>query len=216
MAATLLGIYNAALRHLGERRLTATTETRDVRYHLDDAYADVKPRCLEAGLWNFAMRASQQDSSSSVEPTFGLNFAFQKPSDWVRTYIVSPNEWLREWVIPLTDEAGYWYSNIDPMWAKWVSSSTSYGYDLSRWPQSYIDYVGAELAATVAATISSTSAEKLASIREIAKRFKSNALAKDATGEPPMFFPQNSWSLSRGRGWGTRGGGTAMPGGRIF
>lgn len=214
--ASLLGVYNAALRHLAERRLGSVTEQRDARFHLDNAIADVKARCLEAGFWNFAMRASQQDSSTSITPTFGLTYAFQKPSDWVRTYIVSPNEWLGEWVMPFNDEAAYWYSNIDPMWAKWVSNSTSYGYDLSLWPQSFADYVGAELALAIGEQIKTVAAEKLDSIKEIIKRTKSSALAKDAMNEPPMGPPMGSWARSRGNNWNNRSGGTAVAGGRIF
>lgn len=212
---TLLRVYNEALRHLGERRLASTSEARDARYHLDDAVTEVKAKCLEAGYWNFAMRAIEQTASGTLTPAFGFSYAFEKPSDWVRTYIVSPNEWLGEWVSRFNDEAGIWYAQINPIWAKYVSNDTSYGYDLSLWPQSFAGYVAAELALAVAPSISSTSADKLADLKETVKRTKSSALAKDAMNEPPVAPPHGSWVRSRGGSW-TGSGSTAVPGGRIF
>jgi hypothetical protein len=195
---TQLRVYNAALAHLGERRLTSTSEARDHRYHLDDSYTEVKARCLESGMWNFAMRAVTIDASVLITPEFGFDHAFEKPSDWVRTYIASATEDLAEWLNRFNDEAAVWYADVDPIYVKYVSNSGSaYCCDLKVWPQSFADYVAIELAIAVAPTISSSSGEKLEILERYRKRIRSTAMTKDAANEAPVFPPTGSWTRSR-------------------
>jgi hypothetical protein len=195
---TVLRVYNGALRLLGERRLTSTSEARDVRYHLDDAYAEVKPRCLEQGYWNFAMRAVSLTSSGSITVDFGFEYAFEKPTDWVRTYIVSDNETLERWTNRFQEEAGVWYADVTPLYARYVSNDTSYGYNLGLWTQTYSDYVAAELALDVAPTISTMSSDKLADIEKARNAARSKAMNHDAMDEPPVSPPFGTWTRSRG------------------
>lgn len=205
--ATQLLLYNQALALMNERRLVSTSEARDARYHLDNAYSDALSYCLEQGYWNFAMRAAQLDASDSVEPSFGYQYAFTKPSDWVRTYLISASETLDPPLLQYNDEAGYWYSNVDPLFIKYVSNDTSYGADLTLWPATYTHFVASRLAAMTAPTISSASETKMDELRGIEKRARIDARSKDAMNEPALFPPRGSWS--RARGGGGRLGGTS-------
>jgi hypothetical protein len=195
---TALRVYNGALRLLGERRLTSISEARDARYHLDDAYTDVKALCLEQGYWNFAMRAVSMTESATLEVAFGFEYAFEKPSDWVRTYIVSDNEMLEQWTTRFNEEAGVWFADTTPLYARYISNSASYGYDLSLWPQAYADYVSAELAISAGPSISSMSSEKLEGLMKIRDRARAKAMTHDAMDEPPVGPPMGSWARSRG------------------
>jgi hypothetical protein len=195
---TALRVYNGALRLLGERRLTSTSEARDARYHLDDAYTEVKALCLEQGLWNFAMRAVSMTSSATITPDFGFEYAFEKPSDWVRTYIVSENEMLEEWCTHFNEENGVWYADTTPLYARYVSNDSTYGLDLALWPQSYAEYVAAELAVAVGPTISSMSSDKLEMLYKIRDAARSKAMNHDALQEPPAAPPTGTWVRSRG------------------
>lgn len=195
---TALRVYNGALRLLGERRLTSTSEARDVRYHLDDAYTDVKALCLEQGYWNFAMRAVSMTSSSSITVAFGYEYAFEKPSDWVRTYIISDNEMLEQWTTRLNEEAGVWYADTTPLYCRYISNDSSYGYDLAKWTQAYADYVSAELAIAIAPTVSSMSSEKMQLLIAARDQARGKAMTHDAMDEPPVGPPMGSWARSRG------------------
>lgn len=195
--STKLGAYNEALRILGERRLSSLTETRDHRYHLDDAYDRVLAYCLEQGFWNFAMRSVQIDASGSLDPAFGFTFAFEKPSDWVRTYIVSESDRLDCWPGVFTDEAGIWYADSDPLWAKYVSNDATYGANLGNWPETFGHYVACRLAVETCPSISSGSSEKLDMATKRERRAKADARAKDAMNEPPGFPPMGTWARSR-------------------
>lgn len=208
--ATRLTLYNEALRILGERRLTSATEARDHRYHLDDAYDTATAHCLEGGFWNFAMRAVEIDAEAT-DPEFGFSFMFVKPDDWVRSYIVSPNAALDIWMEPLNDEAGYWFANVDPLYAKYVSNNAGYGMALASWPQTFADYVSARLALQVCPTVSSGSAEKLDNLMKIEKRALITARAKDAMNEPPGRSPRGTWANARGWGRGNNGTTRGLP-----
>lgn len=198
-----LAVYNEALRFIGERRLTSLTEARDARYHLDDAYNNALAYCLEQGLWNFAMRAAQLDASDSVTPSFGFTFAFTKPDDWVRTFMISSNEFYNPQLVgtEYNDEGGYWYSDFDPLFIKYVSNDTAYGTDLSLWPQTYATYVASRLAVMIAPSAAGSSESKMSDLYAIEKRCRVDARSKDAMNEGPIFPPQGSWATARrGRG----------------
>ncbi len=196
--ATQILVYNQALRLMGERRLTSTSEARDARYHLDDAYSAALSYCLEQGFWNFAMRAAQLDASDQVEPSFGYTYAFTKPTDWVRTYVLSASEELQPQLLRFNDEAGYWFADVDPLFIKYVSNDTSYGADLSLWPETYTAYVASRLAVMTAPSICTASDTKMDELRGVEKRARVDARSKDAMNEAPAFPPRGSWSTARG------------------
>lgn len=197
--ASKLGIYNSALLHLDERKLASLAEAREPRRALDDAWDAVTAYCLEQAFWNFAMRTVQMDSSASVDPAFGYEYAFTKPTDWVRTYRISSEAEMKESLDEFNDEAGYWYSNVDPMWAKYVSSDAAYGMDLSLWPETYSEYVALRLAVRTCKRITGSSSE-LDRLKVDEKRAKRDAMSKDAMNEGAIVPPSGTWVRSRGAG----------------
>jgi hypothetical protein len=206
MAATRLGLYNSALRHLGERKLASLTEDRKPRRALDGAYDENLAHCLEQGLWNFAMRVQAIPASASTTPMFGFTYAFQKPDDWVRTLIISGSETLDGPDLELRDEQGFWFSNYDTLYVKFVSNDPAYGLDLSLWPQTFADYVAARLAWLICDPLNQDM-NKQARLDKVVQVMKVDARAKDAMNEPPQFPPVGAWVRARtsgggfGRGW---------------
>lgn len=204
MAASKLGTYKGALLNIGDRSLAALTDNVESRYALDDAWDLAVATCLEAGFWNFAIRVRLLDSSASIEPQFGYQHAFTKPTDWVRTYLVSSSETL----VPQLDqgqfneEAGIWYANSDPIYAKYVSNDTAYGMDLSLWPRSFAEYVEWQLASKVSLRVRG---KELSDKEELKlRRAKRAAMSKDAMNEGAIFPPMGSWAQSRLGYWGPR------------
>lgn len=197
--ASKLGVYRIALLHLEQRRLASLTEAVPARYALDDGWDDAVAYCLEQGYWNFAMRAVQADSSTSVSPSFGFEFAFTKPEDWVRTFIASSDESLSPQLngTQLRDEAGYWYANCDPLFIKYVSSDTAYGGDLSLWPATFADYVAIRLANLCCGRVMGSNT-KLEILEKKEKRARIDARSKDAMNEGVEFPPRGTWVMSRG------------------
>lgn len=197
--ASKLSIYSAALRALGERRLASLTEERASRRECDDAYDDVVANCLEMGFWNFAIRTVELEASTDVVPEFGLNYAYEKPSDWVRTYKMSANERfdppLDEW----HDEGGYIFADVEPLYLRYVSNDTDTGLNLALWPRSFTTFVELSLAKAICLNVKSSDSTKDMLAKEL-RRAKADALAKDAMNQAIEFPPTGTWVQSRGGG----------------
>jgi hypothetical protein len=193
--AAKLALYNSALLVLGERKLASLAEAREPRRALDDAYDDAVAYCLEAGFWNFSMRAIQADSSASVTPTFGYTYAFTKPSDFVRLYSYGSTETFDPPLLTVTDEPNYWFANVDPLYVKYVSNDTAYGMDLSIWSESFSEYVSLRLAVKTCKRI--TGAFPNDDLKKDEKRALAIARSKDAMDEPVGFPPRGTWVTSR-------------------
>jgi len=192
-----LSIYNGALRLLGERKLANLTENREPRRVLDESWDDnVVNRALEAGQWLFATRGMQYDYSPSVEPEFGYQRAFDKPTDFVRTVAVCQDEYFR---VPLTeyaDEAGYWFADLDTVYIKYVSNGATYGNDMARWPQSFVKYLEALMASEVAQPLTQNK-QLRDDMMALAERLLRDAKSQNAMAQPAKFLPASSWVSSR-------------------
>lgn len=202
--ATLLGLYNAALREIGDIKLSSTSENSPARRVLEDVYSDVRADCLRDGQWNFAIRTTKLTADSGITPDFGYAYVFAKPSDWVRTIGVSASEYF---VPPLTrydEEAGLILADIDPIYFRYISNGASYGGDLTAWPADYRRYVELTLAERVCERLTQNASKK-EQIRRDMKDARKKALARDAMDEAtPRFAPPGSWTTSRRGGWSNR------------
>ena len=201
MSATRLGIYNGALKLCGERKLASLTEAREPRYLLDDVWNDdgVKA-CLEAGQWFFAMRTQRVDYEPSIQPAFGYQRAFTKPEDWCCTSAVCEDEYFRVPLTQHTDEAGYWFSDRDQIFVKYVSNATDYGGSLARWPQAFVNYVESYFASKICRKLTSAADIVDALLHPRTGLVASARLAAqnaNAMALPTKFPAQGTWVRSR-------------------
>lgn len=205
--ASKLVVWNSALREVGADKLSDTGETQERGYVLTDIYDNVVKECLEAGQWNFAIRAVKLVADTGIAPSFGFTEVFAKPTDWIRTVALSSSEYFSP---PLTendfvDEGGNFISSVTPIYLRYVSNDTGAGLDLASWPQSFTRYVELALADRICERLTQNASKKEVLTRDlqIAKR---SALNKDAQNEGVKFPPTGSWVRSRtgGRG-GERG-----------
>ncbi len=201
MGATKLGLYNGALRILKERKLASLSENREPRRLLDDAYGDgstygVVRYCLEMGQWTFAMRTVRIDYSPSIEPDFGYRYAFDHPADFVRVAAVCQDEFFNTPLLEYADERHYWYASLQAIFVKYVSNHSSYGADLSLWPESFSKIVEARLAFEIAGSLTQGD-DKVRLASAFWKEAKRDAKSIDAMNKPTAFPPVGSWVSSR-------------------
>lgn len=201
MAATKIGLYNGALRILKERKLASLTESREPRRLLDDAYGDGSTNgavryCLEMGQWTFATRTVQIDYSPSVTPSFGYQYAFDQPTDLVRTVGMFSDENCTIPLLEYVDERRYWYSNLETIYVKYVSNHSSYGADLSLWPENFAKLVEAYLAKEIAGSLTQGD-NRIVAAEKNWYRAKKEARSFDAMNKPTVFAPTGSWVASR-------------------
>lgn len=207
-----LDIYNKALLYCGERFLGSLTETREPRRLLDHVWATNGVRnCLEQGQWNFAMRTIRLDYDTNIEPTFGYNRAFDKPDDWVLTSSVCADEFFRSPLTRYVDEANFWYTDLDTIYVRYVSSDPLYGMNFGKWPDSFLEFVGCFFASKIILKLSN-SQEELKRLQDHADKLLMQAKNKAAMAEPTGFSARGNWSLARNRFPFRRdGGGTTGP-----
>lgn len=196
-----LSLYNGALLLMGERALSALDEDNESRHALDDAW-DVGngaiDACLQLGLWNFAARAVRLDASPDVTPAFGYRYGFDRPSDWVRTMGVCEDEYFRQPLLDYMDEAQWWWSDLDPIYVRYVSNAETYGADYSLWPPNFTGLVEAYLARQALPRIThSTDVERR--VMNAYEERRRSALSTDAMESPAQMLPEGRWSAVRRR-----------------
>lgn len=198
MATDQLAIYNIALAAIGERSLTSVTENREPRRLLDEIWdrgGGAIRYCLEQGLWNFAMRAVQLDASTSISPSFGYTYAFDIPTDLVRIGQIAAGEYFTEPMTRYEIEGAYIYADIDPIYLRYVSDDTSWGNDLSLWPDTFTLWVGHWLATQLGPRL--TNDLDLERLERRTKRLLADARSKDAMQEATRWPPLGSWARAR-------------------
>lgn len=204
--ADKLEIYNGALRRLGSREIASLAENRKPRRVLDGVWgasSDIVLRALERGEWNFAIRTVQGTYSTSVEPPFGFKRAYDKPDDFRRLASLCADARLSR---PLTDdeyvdEAGYWFTDHDVIYVRYVSSRSDYGFNSSAWTETFRDYLKAWMAWEACEPITNSTSK-----RDRAQRDMDIALATakshDAMQEGVKFPPSGSWVTTKRGSYG--------------
>lgn len=201
---TQLSLYNGALRLLGERKLASLAENREPRRLLDAAWGDgalegAVRHCLQLGQWTFAMRTVRADYSPSVEPDFGYRYAFDQPTDMVKVSAICSDEYFRQPLLDYSDERHFWYADIQTIYVRYVSNHSSYGADLSLWPESFSKVVEAYLAVEICENLTQ-SESKLEKVERGFRKALSSARSLDAMNKPTAMLPTGSWQAARSGG----------------
>lgn len=197
--ATKLGIYNGALRHLKSERLVTVTDAGKKRYELDAAYDDAVEWCLEQSLWNFATRAVELTHDGAYDPDWGYAYSFDKPTDWVRTAALSTDEYGAVPLLSYEDRDDVWLADVTPLYLWYVSNhATEGGGLLTRWPQTFAEFVSLRLAYMTCGVITGGT-EMTDTLEKRMIRAKRDAANKDAMNQPSAKFPP-AGSLVRSRG----------------
>jgi len=224
VATDRLKIYNGALLICGERQLASLTEAREPRHLLDNVWNDGGLRyCLEQAQWNFAMRTAKLTYDPDVEPAFGYRYAFEKTTDWVATSAVCQDPYYNVPLVQYADEIGWWFADITPIYAKWVSDSDDFGLNLANWPYSFTEYVKHFFASKIILKITSDKQRQQTLLGPPGRPDKGTlayalqlAKNKDAMAKPAQKTAQGGWSSARQGGWGVRGRGDGGSGGSLI
>lgn len=191
-----LQIYKGALRLLGDGTIESLSEANTKRLKLDEAWAPSVQYMLERGLWNFAIRTIKLDADTDVEPLFGYSYAFSRPDDFVRINDITDDANFHRGFEDFQYEAGNWFARVDTLYLRYVSSGTSYGWNIGAWPQTFCKCLEAYLAFECGLPISNdkTNRDDLFSLHE--KRLR-DAKSKDAIEESVARMPAGRLVRSR-------------------
>lgn len=184
--ASKLAIYKGALRLLGPHELAALTDDRPERYQLDDAWDDAAAYVLMEGLWNFAIRSATVTQSGTT--ISGWDYAFTKPTDWVRTAGISNEPTFLAGFESYQDQGGKWYANVDTLYVRYVSNDASYGLNITAWPLTFAKAMEAYLAFETGLPVSGDRGNRN-DLYQLYKARLARAKALDAFDESVKFPP---------------------------
>jgi hypothetical protein len=192
--ATQLQLYNHACLMMKERRLASLDEDREARRVLDEFYTEVVQFCLEQGMWKFAMRSASLTQTGAG--SYGFTYAFSKPTDFVHLFMASTSsDFDPPMVYDYADEGSVFHADASPLYIRYSSNGTSYGNDLTKWPQGFSQYVATELASWAAYPI--TGNEKITlMLDQRSKLLLANALAMYSLVNEPGILPFNTGARS--------------------
>lgn len=193
-----LTIYNGALTVIGERKLATLTDNIESRRKLDDVYDnDLIKRVLQMGQWNFAARTVELQASTTTTPSFGFQFAFDKPSpDFIRTMGIWQDEFMSTPLTNIADEANWWFAELETIYVKYVSNDSQYGGDFSLWPGNFTEMVEHYMAFKVAPRLAGLQ-YSATDLEAKWKRWLADAKATDAMESAAKFKPQGAWARAR-------------------
>lgn len=205
VAETRFQIYCDALLLCEEEPLTNTTPPFDNvpgRLYLDVVWnsGGGLNACLEEGEWTFATRTVAISYNPAYTPPFGYQYAFNKPADYLRTTGISIDPYFNQPLELYSDEDSYWFANLAALYVRYVSNDPHFGFDLTKWPESFKQFVAAHFASKVIGKITHDQS-KVEAMEKRRATYLASARSKDGMNEEVKYFPAGSWSRAR-RGWG--------------
>lgn len=214
MGTTKLGLYQGALLLLSERALHSTaglTEDRESRRVLDRIWdRNFITRVLEKGQWQWATVSAMIDPNPSIARQFGYEYPFPHPPDYVRTVGLSSDEYFTEPLTRFVDERGYWWSDVNPLYVRYISNDKEYGGDLSLWPDSFALYAESVMAREAAPRITGVTVSVEALEKVVKQRYK-EATGIDGINRPTVFPSRGTWNSSRHGRYSVQAGPWVIP-----
>jgi hypothetical protein len=199
--ADRLGIYNGALRELGERALGSLSESRASRRYLDTAWANgaFVNEVLSHGQWLFARRSLKMEADPNLVPQFGWQFANSRPTDYIRAMQVCSDEFFAVPLESYQEENAVFYTAISVWYLGYISNDTSYGGNLAAWPDNFTNYVEKYLARKILPQLTGNKTDKDQFDKDIHKAL-TRAQSTDAMEQPTRYPPPGRFVEARMRG----------------
>lgn len=188
---TKLGIWNDALRMVGEHRLVSLTEDTEARYVLENAWEDAKMFVFTEGLWNFATKTMEINADTGQTPIPGFDFVFDKPLYWLRTISISQTS-LFDTEATYRDENNKIYANVDKLYIRFISYERADESQVENWPPAFAKLMAAYLANICAVRISGSKSDADA-LRALYRDALASAKNKDALDQAQMFTTPGNW-----------------------
>lgn len=189
-------IYNDALSIMELEPLASNDSDADRKVKIDRVLdARLVESILEDIGWQFALTSVKLDYNSSVEPEWGYQYAFDKPSDLLRIEGVYGDEHLNSAIRAYHDEDGYILCNYSEIYLQYVSSD--YLTTPDSWPAFFARLVAARMAKDAAGSI--RQANTVRADEEYLRRYH-NARTNDSLQSPSRVIRGGSWVKVRTTG----------------
>jgi hypothetical protein len=194
--ADKLGVFNEALRILGQAILTSPEAQNEAGRQLRDTLDATVKACLEAENWNHAVERAELARLAET-PAFGYSYYYALPADKARTVYISQTGRPREPLLACAEESGKIATDAPRVYLVYISKERLATYSIGKWTQAFADFVSASLALRIAPKINPGALE-LADAAVKSKRAIAQSL--DAVQNPPARRQPGSWASAHRRG----------------
>jgi hypothetical protein len=182
--ADVLSLYQGACLVIKQRPVASLSENTEARVTLDAVYNSTLAFMLEAGEWRFGARGMSLSPETTVQPSFGYNYFYRKPDDYVRIIRISASPYLWPTLDDFSEEGLYWATNCNPLFLIYVSNSASYGLNMGKWGAHFERAFHYELANRIAPHLTKMGEADLERLEKMTKRTMQEAKAKDSINLP--------------------------------
>jgi len=190
---------NVALRMIGEKTITSFTQSNSTpATAVNNIYNETLAGLLAAGHWKFAS-VKVKLGRLSTAPAYGFDYAYELPSDWVRTNSVSNNDAGTGTMIYREGQVGskrILESSAEDIYLDYVKLETDPNIMTPLFRKALILALAQILSISLAS--SNVMEEQLS---KKAKRALGHALSVDALGSTPETRPRGSWVDARSSRW---------------
>ncbi len=184
-------ICNLALDELGEAAITALDEGSPVANLCARNYAPARDQVLRSHPWNFAV-ARRRLARLSAAPDFGFAYAYQRPTDWLRTISVHAGEGGTD-AVAYRMEGDRFLSDAADLYLRYIARIE----DPNQYDPLFVDALAMRIAARLAKAITQSTGEKErieAVYRDALRKARTVDGVEDFAEQPP----DGSWVAVRG------------------
>jgi hypothetical protein len=193
-------LYNKALQILGLPQLTSNTDESARKVALDYAIDNKAVETVfELISWGFLYKRLKLSASVSEIPSFGFQYAFDVPADFIRIDSVSADEYFRH-PQDYTREGDFFYADVKDLYIRYLSNAQVT--TPAVWPVYIHNLVAAELARNCSGVLDADRDNA----RIMYQEYKDEAYNTDAQRNPPQVITTGSWVGSRASGTTRRNG----------
>ena len=190
--ASRLQIYQQATIHLGESRVNTIVDDTETRRVLDDAWNGVLAEAFLSGDWNFAKANQLLVADATVSPARGYAFAYDYPSDYLRTTAVSPDANFVEPFNDYVDIGEHLHSDQSVIFLEYIRSDLRDDDNVDEWPDYFWRYVAYLLAFEVCERLTQSSGKSDELFRRT-RRSLSQAKSIDGINEQGRSIRNSEW-----------------------
>lgn len=195
MADTSVDICNSALVKVGSELITALSDSNKRARFCNEQYDKLRREVLRAHPWNFALKRAQL-SQNVTAPSWGFDYAYDLPSDFIRIVEVvnSSGDRLDENGYPWKIEDGQIVTDSTTCYIRYVYNIT----DTTAFDPMFDEALATRLAADLAYALvqSNSTATRLSNEY---KAMIPETRSVDGMGETPDDVVEGDWITSSGR-----------------
>lgn len=184
-------ICNLALDELGEAAITALDEGSPVANLCQRNYAPARDQVLRSHPWNFAV-TRRRLARLSAAPAFGFAYAYQRPTNWLRTISVHGSAAGTD-APPYRMEGDRLLSDAAEIYLRYIARTE----DPNQYDPLFVDALAMRIAARLAKAITQSTGEKErieALYRDALRKARAVDGVEDFAEQPP----DGSWLAARG------------------